>query len=187
VKPITILTLTLTLLISISNKSAAQVVSTNSNQKIDTLETKKNHSVTRATIYSLILPGAGQVYNKKYWKVPIIYAGMGASIFLALANNNDFKRFRDAYRTRVDGGTDEFAEVLLDNTLRSRITSNQRNRDFAFIVAGIFYALNIIDAAVDAHLFSFPKNDDLTFRIQPNLQITDNSQLSKGLSLVISL
>jgi hypothetical protein len=137
---------------------------------------------------SMALPGLGQVYNKKYWKVPIVYAGIGTSLYFGISNNKSYKDFKSAYITRIDGGTEDAEFVnISDANLLSTIDFHKRNRDLSFIVAGLFYVLNIVDASVDAHLFTFPKNDNLSFTIQPSLQYTQNFELTKGISLVIKL
>lgn len=152
------------------------------------LDTVKFHSPKKAAIMSVALPGLGQVYNRKYWKVPIIYAGIGTSLFYAFSNDKKYKDFKIAYVTRIKGG-DEAPEFVntSDESLLSSVDFHKRNRDLSFIVAGLFYVFNIVDASVDAHLFTFPKNDNLSFNIQPTLQYTQNNKLTKGLSLVIKL
>lgn len=158
--------------------------------KADTLQVDsvKFHSPTKATIMSMALPGLGQVYNKKYWKVPIVYAGIGTSLYFGMSNNKNYNEYKTAYITRIDGGVEgpEF-ENISDENLLSSIDYYKRNRDLSYIVAGLFYVFNIVDASVDAHLFTFPKNDNLSFNIQPTLQYTQNNKLTKGLSLVIKL
>ena len=158
--------------------------------KADTLQldSVKFHSPTKAAIMSMALPGLGQVYNKKYWKVPIIYAGIGASLYFGVSNNKNYNDYKTAYITRVDGETEDPAfENISDENLLSSIDYYKRNRDLSFIVAGLFYVFNIVDASVDAHLFTFPKNDNLSFNIQPTMQYTQNNKLTKGLSLIIKL
>ena len=154
------------------------------------LKKTKKHSPTVATLMSMAVPGAGQVYNKKYWKVPIIYAGIGTSLYFAFSNNKEFKKYKEAYVYRVDDDSttvDNFVNILTDESIKSNMDAFRRNRDFSFIIAGLFYVMNIIDASVDAHLFTFPVNDHLTFKLEPNLQLTDNRQMSKGLRLIINL
>ena len=158
----------------------------------DTLNVKieKPHSPTKATLLSTFLPGSGQIYNRKYWKVPVIYAGIGTSVYFIISNNKEFKRFKTAYGQRIDGDestTDEFVDVLSESSLKSNMEFYQRNRDLSYIVAGLFYVLNIVDAAVDAHLFDFPKNDNLSFNLQPSIELTNNNQISRGFKLVINL
>lgn len=148
------------------------------------------HSPTKATLMSLAVPGLGQIYNRKYWKLPIIYGGIGTSIYFALSNNKEYTRFRNAYIIRIDSDSttfDEFDGILTDANIRSNMDVYRRNRDFSYIIAGLIYVFNIIDATVDAHLFTFPVNDNLTFNFQPSLQLTNNNTFSKGFSLIITL
>jgi hypothetical protein len=156
--------------------------------KVDSV---KFHSPTKATLYSVALPGLGQVYNKKYWKVPIIYAGMGVSIYFAISNQTNYQKYKTAYINRTDNDEstvviEELSDLTNDN-LSSGVDYYKRNRDLSYIIAGLIYVLNIVDASVDAHLFTFPKNDNLSFNLQPTLQLTQNNHWAKGLSLVIKL
>lgn len=156
---------------------------------VDSVKTRK-HSPTLATLMSVAIPGAGQVYNKKYWKVPIIYAGMGTSIYFALSNHKSYKQYKDAYLTRLDEDettVDEFDGLLTDENLKTNMDAYRRNRDYSYIIAGLFYVMNIVDAAVDAHLFTFPVNDNLTLNFEPSIQLTQNNQISNGFRLVIKL
>lgn len=156
---------------------------------VDTAKTKQ-HSPTKATIMSLVVPGLGQVYNKKYWKLPIIYGGIGTSLYFAFSNNKEYNRFRSAYLIRIDDDVntiDEFEGILTDANIKVNMDVYQRNRDFSYIIAGLIYVFNVVDATVDAHLFTFPVNDNLTFHFQPSMQLTDNKNLSKGFSLIITL
>jgi len=158
----------------------------------DTLFLKKErkHSPTTATLLSTAIPGLGQVYNKKYWKVPIVYAAIGIPLYFAITNHRQFNKYKTAYGIRIDGDeltVDEFDGRLSEDNLKTNIDYYQRNRDLAGIFVGLFYVFNIVDAAVDAHLFNFPKNDNLSFNLQPELQLTRNNELSKGFRLVIRL
>ncbi len=184
-KTISILFLTLVVFFNSSNCSAQLPTPDTLNIKIE-----KPHSPTKATLFSTALPGLGQVYNKKYWKVPIVYAGIGTSLYFAFSNNKSFKKFKTAYGERVDGDentVDEFVGRLSDDGIKANMEFHQRNRDLSYIVAGLFYVLNIVDAAVDAHLFDFPKNDNLSFNLQPSIELTNNNQVSSGFKLVINL
>ena len=158
----------------------------------DTVKVKsiRSHSPTKATLFSTAVPGLGQAYNKKYWKIPIVYAGIGTSLYFAVSNHNNLNKFRAAYRLRIDedpNTIDEFDGILTEEGIQANIDYYQRNRDLSYIVATLFYVLNIVDAAVDAHLFNFPKNDNLSFNLQPSLELISNNQLSKGFRLVINL
>ncbi len=178
--------------VTISTQSKAQSLLLDSLKISDTIKVKpvKIHSPTKATLFSTAVPGLGQAYNKKYWKIPIVYAGIGTSMYFAITNHNSFKKFKKALIQRTDGDIltiDEFEGVLSSSGIQANMDFHQRNRDLSYIVAGLFYVLNIVDAAVDAHLFDFPKNDNLSFNLQPNLELTSNNQLSKGFRLVINL
>ncbi|MBL4594623.1 MAG: hypothetical protein JKX68_12530 [Flavobacteriales bacterium] len=190
-KSIQLFIATLFVFFAISNSSAQKIL-LDSLDISDTIKVKsiKTHSPTKATLFSTAIPGLGQAYNKKYWKMPIIYAGIGTSMYFALSNHKSFKKFKNAYSIRIDGdpnAIDEYEGILTADGLLSNIDYHQRNRDLSYIVAGLFYVLQIVDAAVDAHLFNFPKNDNLSFNLQPSLELTSNNQLSKGFRLVINL
>ena len=170
----------------------AQKLPLDSIKPTDTLNIKvqKPHSPTKATIMSAALPGLGQVYNKKYWKVPIILGGIGTSLYFGFSNQKNFTEFREAYGARIDDDpntTDEYEDVLSAEGLKANMDYHQKNRDLSFVIAGVLYMLNIVDAAVDAHLFNFPKNDKLSFNLQPSINYTYNNHLSKGFKLVINL
>jgi len=158
----------------------------------DTLNIKieKLHSPTKASLFSTAIPGLGQVYNKKYWKLPIIYGAIGTSLYFAFSNDKSFNKFKKAYAYRVDDDdntVDEFVGRLSDDGIKANMDYHLRNRDLSYILSGLFYVLNIVDAAVDAHLFYFPKNDNLSFNLQPNLELTNNNGISSGFKLVINL
>lgn len=129
----------------------------------------------KAAFYSAVLPGLGQVYNKRYWKVPIIYLGIGTSLYFYSQNNDDYNRFRDAYKRRLAGFTDdEFwgsgsTPIVSSDRLEDAQKTAKRNKDLSIAVAVAFYLLNIIDANVDAHLRQFNVNNDLTLEPLFNL------------------
>ncbi len=142
----------------------------------------KKHSPKKATLYSAIIPGLGQVYNRKYWKVPIIYVGMGTAAFFALNENSDFTRYKNAYILRQNGEEDEFF-TQSDQWILSNMEISRRNRDLMIIATTAVYVLNIVDAAVDAHLFYFDVSDDLAIQWQPVL--FSSKGFSAGFSLAI--
>lgn len=157
---------------------------------ISTIKIEKSHSPTKATLLSTFVPGAGQIYNKKYWKVPIVYATIGTSIYFAITNHKNFVDFKEAYLFRIDDNPntiDEYTNVLSEEGLKANMDYHQRNRDLSYIFAGVFYIINIVDAAVDAHLFNFPKNDKLSFNLQPSINYTADNKITNGFTLVINL
>ena len=142
---------------------------------------------SRAAFYSAALPGLGQAYNKKYWKIPVIYAGMAAGVYFYIKNDKEYNRFRNAYKRRLAGFTDdEFfgdgttALISNDRLIDAQKTS-QTNKDVSIIVSLAFYLLNIIDANVDAHLRQYDVDDNLSLSPQFNLDQI-NSQAQYGLS-----
>jgi len=139
----------------------------------DSTVVKRPHSPFKATIMSVALPGLGQVYNGKWWKVPIIYGAFGGLVYSAVWNHGKCRTYRDAYLLRVDDDPatiDQFQGRYTDANLRQLVDYYQRNRDISFIFIGVFYALNIIDAGVDAHLKGFDVSDDLSMQIRPTMQ-----------------
>ncbi len=133
----------------------------------------KKHSPLKATIMSAALPGLGQIYNGKWWKVPIIYGGFGGLIYSSVFNDLKCQTYRDAYLLRLDDDpttVDQFAGRYSDANLRELVDFYQRNRDLSLIFTGVLYALNIIDAAVDAHLKDFDVSDDLSISVRPTMQ-----------------
>lgn len=123
-------------------------------------------SPSKAAFYSAILPGLGQAYNKKYWKIPLVYAALGTGIYFYVDNNKKYNRYRRAYKRRLAGFTDdEFQNIVADNdALIDAQEFYQRNRDLSLLLTVVAYVLNIVDANVDAHLLQFNVSDDLSFR-----------------------
>jgi hypothetical protein len=159
----------------IDSTSQISVPDTSTNLQIsvessDTLSQTVRHSPRKASLYSTMLPGLGQAYNCKYWKIPIVY-GLGAyTVYAAMANNTIYRGYRDAYRLRTDGDPttiDEYQGLETDFTLQQRREEFRRDRDYFWILTGVVYVLNIVDAAVDAHLFYFDVSDKLSMQFLP--------------------
>ena len=137
---------------------------------------------SKAAFYSALIPGLGQVYNKKYWKVPLVYGAMGTSLYFYSTNNNKYHEIRDTYKRRLAGYTDDQYQYLDNNRLVAAQRFYQRNRDLSLMLTVGFYILNIIDANVDAHLMQFNVGDKLS--IAPNLYLNDtNYKTNIGLTL----
>ncbi len=132
---------------------------------------------SKAAFYSAILPGLGQVYNKRYWKVPLVYAAIGTGVYSYVYNDDLYDRVRIAFKRRKAGFIDdEFYDLnssgiepgnpdLSDEALQDAQERYQRDRDFALLITVVLYALNIVDANVDAHLKQFNIDDDLSLDI----------------------
>ena len=123
----------------------------------------------RAAFYSAIVPGLGQVYNKKYWKLPIVYGGMGTSIYFYTWNDKLYREYRNAYKDVLAGKplTGKLANLDADRLIRAQ-KFQRRNRDLSMFVTIGIYILNIVDANVDAHLKQFNVNENLT--LVPSVQ-----------------
>jgi hypothetical protein len=136
----------------------------------------------KATKLSALLPGAGQVYNGKAWKVPILYAGFMADIYFIGYNNRRYQVFREALFTFDEGEPNIFPSLNRDALVRN-VDYWRRNRDLTILLLGVIYALNIIDANVDAHLSGFDISDELSLAIEPNMQQYAAHNHSLGLSV----
>jgi hypothetical protein len=155
------------------------LVTTVFTQEIEPKDTTKHHSVKLATILSTFVPGAGQVYNhfampkgqkKAFWKVPIIYAGLGASGYFLLQNNSLKNELKTEYKTREKGllGLDKYQTY--DNQAILSLYNQHLNRRDLFIVGfSILYILQIVEAAVEAHFVEFDISEDLSLKIEPVL------------------
>lgn len=137
-----------------------------------TIKKGVSHSPKKAALLSTILPGAGQVYNKKYWKLPIIYAGAAGLAYSFQFNQSRYVKYRDAYKYRIDNDastTDDYIGIYSDDNLNTLQKYYHRYRDLTVIGFAALYALNIIDASVDAHLFTFDVSDNLSMKVEPTL------------------
>ena len=160
------------------------------------VDTVQLHSPKKATIYSAILPGLGQAYNKKYWKIPLIYAGFGTIGYFIGWNNGFYSTYKQAYSdlSDTDPDTNSYLDIEASkyydlenstdfNNFKSGLSKQseyyRRNRDLLIISMVGFYGLNIIDASVDAHLFDFDISEDLTLNWQPAVK-TFEKQLVYG-------
>ncbi len=154
----------------------------------DTLDWRQRHSSKRATLYSAVLPGAGQIYNRKYWKAPIVWAGVGVSFWFIQRNTKEYRRYKDAYLAVVDNDPttiDEFNGEVSSSQLLDVTDTYRRWRDLSYIAIGMVYMLNIVDASVDAHFVRFDVGRDLTMGVQPAFGLM--AQGAPGLSVCVSL
>ena len=170
-----------------SEVSELQSVSTESIMSDNITEEPYNPlAPAKAAFYSAVLPGLGQAYNKKYWKIPVVYGGIAAGVYFYQRNTKDYNRFRDAYKRRLAGYQDDEFQGVSDARLRDAQKTAGRNRDVSLAMAIGVYLLNILDANVDAHLLRYNLNEDLSLR--PEFQYQSDFRPSVyGLSLNISL
>ncbi len=146
----------------------------------------KPHSPHKASIYSAVLPGLGQAYNKKYWKIPILYAGFAGLVYAIDFNTRNYNMYRRGYRDwiiqdpnntsyeKVFEGRTWFTEEFkvnyasyIENTLENGKDYYERWRNLSYVGFALVYIINIIDASVDAHFKTFDVSDDLSMRIEP--------------------
>lgn len=178
------------------NKAAA-TESAYVQKKIDSV--LLNHSPKKAAIRSAILPGLGQIYNKRYWKLPIIYGALGVSAGVFIFNLTNYRDLRFAYKARIEAtpGQPTFDKDSVDykklssvykildpNALRTYRDEYRKNIDYSALLFILLWGLNIVDATVDAHLKAFDVSPDLGFKIK-----FGHSQMAgtTGVSLVVNL
>lgn len=152
------------------------------------------HSPRKAAIRSAILPGWGQIYNKKYWKLPIVYGALGVSGGIFFYNLKNYRDTRFAYRVKYNmrvNGTDSalFVQIkdnlkpLSEESLRFYRNSFRRDIDYSVLVFVLLWGLNVVDATVDAHLKSFDVSPDLSLRLKPGYSEMAGTN---GISLVLA-
>ena len=133
----------------------------------------------KAAFFSAIFPGMGQVYNRKYWKTPIVWGGLYIPYYYFSINNRDYKRYRTAFKLREYGLQDEFTlddgtEIISTEGLISAQKQLRTNRDLSLFTLGLLYILQVVEASVNAHLLQFNTTDDLSLTptfVQDPMQI----------------
>ena len=162
-----------------------------------TADDKFHPDPRKASMYSAVLPGMGQVYNRKYWKVPIVYGGFTALAWYTGYTHDEFVRFRNALNFRTDNNPETVDEFIDDFRYNVDVLTRfkdyyRRQRDRSIIWIAAFYTLNIIDAAVDAHLFEFDVSEDLGLSVSPSFNVPDHPLMTRpggqmGMGLRVSL
>ncbi|WP_420400236.1 DUF5683 domain-containing protein [Flagellimonas sp.] len=149
---------------------------------------------SKAAFFSAIVPGLGQIYNKRYWKAPIVWGAIGTGIYVYSFNNTEYNRARDAFKRRRAGLEDEFFDITGDGegpdfsleALQDAQERAQRDRDLALLITIAMYALNIIDANVDAHLKQYNVDENLAIDFKPYLDLNPlTNDPNYGMALVI--
>lgn len=139
-------------------------------------------SPAKAAFYSAVLPGLGQIYNKQYWKVPIVWGAIGAGIYYYKLNTQKYKEYRDAYFNRKKGLTDDFPQYT-DDVLIEAQEYYRKQRETTLMLTIVAYFLNIIDANVSAHLKQWNIDDKLSIRTSNIPQFNGKQALGLGLYL----
>ncbi len=151
----------------------------------------------KAAIRSAIVPGLGQIYNKKYWKLPIVYGALGVTGYIFIDNIKTYREYRHAYTVRYKSslpapntdstGYDDLKEIYKKISPESIRTARDRFRqyiDYSVLFFALFWGLNVVDAAVDAHLKSFDVSPDLSFRFKAGYS---EMARTSGMSLVLTI
>ena len=143
-------------------KTEKQVVEEIEKANVSTIQ---KYNPTKAGLYSAVFPGLGQYYNKKYWKIPIVWGAVGTGIGVTLYEQHQYKRYRDAFIAELNGQPHEFSGIkgVTATSLGNSQDSAKRYRDYAIAITGLVYILNIVDAVVDAHLYEGRHDPDLSF------------------------
>lgn len=160
---------------------------------MQTARIKNGHSPKKATLLALI-PSAGQAYNRKFWKMPIVYAGFTVTTYFAITNDNDYHLYRDAYdyktgvKTNVSQHAVEEAEKYTNDNLITLRDYYRSNMELSWILTAAWYIIQIIDANVDAHFFYYDIDDNLTLHIEPQWNISQyNKTLGYGNNIGLTL
>ncbi len=137
----------------------------------------------KSGLYSSIVPGLGQLYNKQYWKIGVVYAVLGAGTGFIIYNNKEYKYWRKIYIGRLSADPDAMAQESYLNTNQVKLQQDyyQNNRDLSVAITGLGYALQIIDAIVFAHLKDFDISPDISLKLQPSSM--QNTGAGIGLAL----
>jgi hypothetical protein len=159
-----------------------------SKKSILAADSSLKHNPRKATFRSLVIPGWGQAYNKKYWKIPIVYGALGTTAAIFVFNLKTYKALKQTYIYLLDSDTANDALIetrfkqLSPQSIRSYRTSYRQNVDYSVLFFLVFWGLNVVDATVDAHLKSFDVSNDISMKIRPTV-----GNATPGLSLVFTL
>jgi len=143
------------------------------------------HSSRKASIYSAVLPGLGQIYNRKYWKVPIVYAGLGGFAYGIKFNADRYQLYKDKYKYMKDNKLDEWEGMSLKEAEFYK-DYHRRYRDLFTIITAGYYILQIVDASVDANLIDYEISEDLSLVVDPVLIPGSDKNHSFGLRCCLS-
>ena len=143
------------------------------------------HSAKKAIIYSALIPGWGQAYNRKYWKIPIVYVGFGAVGYFVKTNHDQYKLYKEYYQIMKD---DPAAQPVANKSIqliRADIDTYRRTRDLSIVGLVAWYGLNLIDANVDGHFFNYDVDEDLSMSIDP--WVSGYNGMKQGIGISFNL
>jgi hypothetical protein len=175
------------------NPAAIKDSSAIKKSKVDTTK-KKIYDPKVAARRSAIIPGWGQIYNKKYWKLPLVYGGLGVTGYIFVNNIKIYKEYKFAYSARIKAQPptldstdynelDNIYKVLSPNSIRSARDEFRRYVDYSALIFILLWGLNVVDAAVDAHLKNFDISPDLSLQVRPGYS---DMARTNGVSLVLT-
>jgi len=174
---------------SLTNKpdpSADTTFISGDKQIIDIVSESKRFDPRKALMYSAVLPGAGQFYNKKYWKIPLVYGGFAFLIYVTGFYNDLYLDYREEYFFLVNNPDQNLSpSSLTKDQLKSGMDQARRERDFFLIINGMWYFLQLVDAHVDAHLKEFDVNPKMQVRIEPMMENSMMTGRNTGISLIL--
>ncbi|MDA3906012.1 MAG: DUF5683 domain-containing protein [Bacteroidales bacterium] len=178
----------LTLFLNLSKSAFNQSVNLEKNKAVPSHKYFINHNPIKAMWMSAALPGLGQYYNQKYWKIPIVYSGFASLAYFSIINKQEYVKYRDAYAIKLALNGEESGDPIVDNFTSDQLLRQreyyQENLELNYILFGAFYLLQIIDATVDAHFYDFDIDDNLSIGIDPIIYQNRNQiHASPGLSL----
>ena len=154
-------------------------------KKVITIESyAKRFDPRKALLYAAVFPGAGQAYNKKYWKLPIVYGGFATTIYVISLYQGEYNKYKsELFSILNEPGKTTSPSGYKEDQLRSLVSRNRRERDFFTALTGLWYVLQMVDAHVDAHLKEFDLNPQLQVRLEPSMSKDPYTGKSTGLSL----
>jgi hypothetical protein len=187
--------------LSLALSSTAQVQSAQDSLIVESRDTvllksyAAKYNPRRALLLAAVMPGLGQVYNKKYWKLPLVYGGLYATGYAIDYYNDLYRDYKNVLFSALEAGVGENqidADLGLDLGMkttvrgyRNAVDKAQRERDFMMIIMGLVYVLQIVDAHVDAHLKEFDLNPKLQVRLEPHIDQNPMIGRQTGIALVI--
>jgi hypothetical protein len=154
-----------------SIRATADTIVTDTSRQKEGFFKKDYPNPKKAALMSLVIPGAGQVYNGRWWKIPFVYGALGGMVYLIRTNSQLYDRLSTAYQLKLQGKEHEFSGTSIDNarTLRSLRDEYDKNKQLSYIGLVFVYMLNGLEAFVDAHLQSFDISEDLSLQLKPEL------------------